>query len=83
VLSCNKIAIIGDIFVNRFEEARINAGITVTELSRQANISRSTIDKMEKGEPVKAELAVRACRVLSKHLGYEVTYQSLDIKVVS
>jgi DNA-binding XRE family transcriptional regulator len=47
--------------MNRFEEARINAGITVTELSREANISRSTIDKMEKDEPVKAELAVRAC----------------------
>jgi DNA-binding XRE family transcriptional regulator len=69
--------------MNRFEEARINAGITVTELSREANISRSTIDKMEKDEPVKAELAVRACRVLSQHLGYEVTYQSLDIKVIS
>ncbi len=52
-------------------------------LSREANISRSTIDKMEKDEPVKAELAVRACRVLSQHLGYEVTYQSLHIKVIS
>lgn len=68
--------------MNKFEEARINAGITVTELSREANISRSTIDKMEKGEPVKAELAVRACRVLSQYLGYEVTYQSLKIRVI-
>ncbi len=68
--------------VNKFEEARINAGITVTELSRQANISRSTIDKMEKDEPIKAELAVRACRVLSQHLGYEVTYHSLEIRVI-
>ena len=69
--------------MNRFEEARINAGITVTELSREANISRSTIDKMEKDEPVKAELAVRACKVLSHRLGYDVTYQSLGIKVIS
>jgi DNA-binding XRE family transcriptional regulator len=68
--------------MNKFEEARINAGVTVTELSREANISRSTIDKMEKGEPVKAELAVRACRVLSQHLGYEVTYQGLEIQVI-
>ena len=68
--------------MNEFERARINAGITVTELSREANISRSTIDKMEKGEPVKAELAVRACRVLSQHLGHEVTYQSLGIRVI-
>lgn len=69
--------------MNKFEEARINAGITVTDLSREANISRSTIDKMEKGEPVKAELAVRACRVLSQHLGYEVTYRSLGMRVIS
>lgn len=69
--------------MNQFEEARINAGLTVTDLSREANISRSTIDKMEKGEPVKAELAVRACKVLSQHLGYEVTYQSLGMRVIS
>jgi DNA-binding XRE family transcriptional regulator len=69
--------------MNKFEEARINAGITVTDLSREANISRSTIDKMEKDEPVKAELAVRACKVLSQHLGYEVTYQRLGMKVIS
>ena len=69
--------------MNKFEEARINAGITVTELAREANISRSTIDKMEKDEPVKAELAVRACKVLGQHLGYEVLYQELDIKVIS
>jgi DNA-binding XRE family transcriptional regulator len=69
--------------MNEFEKARINAGITVTELSRQANISRSTIDKMEKDEPVKAELAVRACRILSQQLGYEVTYLDLGIKVIS
>lgn len=68
--------------MNKFEEARINAGITVTELSRKAEISRSTIEKMEKDKPVKAELAVKACRVLSQHLGYDVTYQSLEIKTV-
>ena len=69
--------------MNKFAETRINAGITVTELSREAKISRSTIDKMEKDEPVKAELAVRACKVLSQHLDYEVTFQTLDIKVIS
>jgi DNA-binding XRE family transcriptional regulator len=68
--------------MNKFEEVRINSGITVTELSREANISRSTIDKMQKNLPVKAELAVRACRVLSQHLGYEVTYQSLEIPTI-
>ena len=69
--------------MNQFEEARINAGITVTELSRQADISRSTIEKMQKGKPVKAELAVRVCRVLSQRLGYEVTYRDLNIQTVN
>jgi DNA-binding XRE family transcriptional regulator len=68
--------------MNKFKETRINAGITVTELAHEADISRATIDKMEKNQPVKAELAVRACRVLTEHLGYEVTYKSLDIKTV-
>lgn len=69
--------------MNQFEEARINAGITVTELSRQADISRSTIEKMQKGKSVKAELAVRACRVLSQHLGHEVLYRDLNIQTIS
>ncbi|HEU5376424.1 MAG TPA: helix-turn-helix domain-containing protein [Ktedonobacteraceae bacterium] len=68
--------------MNRFEETRINAGITIAELARKAEISRSTIEKMEKDRPVKAELAVRACRILSQHLGHEVTYQSLEIQTV-
>ena len=69
--------------MNQFEEARINAGITVTELSRQADISRSTIEKMQKDKPVKAELAVRACRVLSQRLGREITYRDLNIQTVN
>ncbi len=68
--------------MNLFEQARINAGITVTELSREARISRNTIDKMEKDQPIKAELAARACKVLTEHLGYEVTYKSLEIKTL-
>lgn len=68
--------------MNKFEEARINAGITITELAREARISRFTINKMEKDRPVKAELAVRACRIISKHLEQDVTYQSLEIKTV-
>lgn len=68
--------------MNKFREARTNAGITSAELSRKAEISRSTIEKMENDKPVKAVMAVKACRVLSQYLGYEVTYQSLEIKTV-
>jgi hypothetical protein len=66
-----------------FEQARIDAGLTIIQLSIESNVSRSTIEKMERDEPVRAELAARACRVISQHLGREVTYQSLGIKVIS
>ncbi len=68
--------------MNTFEEARINAGLTIAELAIEAKISRSTIEKMQRDKPVKVELAVRASRVLSQYLGREVTYQGLDIKTV-
>jgi transcriptional regulator with XRE-family HTH domain len=66
-----------------FEQARIDAGLTIIRLSIESNVSRSTIEKMERDEPVRAELAARACRVISQHLGREVTYQNLGMKVIS
>ncbi len=65
-----------------FEQARINAGLTITQLSKESDVSRSTIEKIERDEPVRAELAARACRVISQHLGNEVTYQSLNVKTL-
>ena len=69
--------------MTQFEQARINAGLTVTQLSIESNVSRSTIEKIERDEPVRAELAARACRVITQHLGYEVTYQSLGVKTLN
>ena len=65
-----------------FEQARINAGLTITQLSKESDVSRSTIEKIERDEPVRAELAARACRVISQYLGKEVTYQSLNVKTL-
>jgi len=69
--------------VTAFEKARIDAGLTIIQLSIESKVSRSTIEKMERNEPVRAELATRACRVISQYLGREVTYESLGIKVIS
>ena len=66
-----------------FEKARIDAGLTIIQLSIESKVSRSTIEKMERDEPVRAELASRACRVISQYLGRVVTYESLEIKVIS
>jgi len=68
--------------MTKFEELRTNAGLTITQLSKEANVSRATIEKIEKGKAVRAALAARACNALSKHLEHLVTYQELDIPTV-
>ncbi|GHO82978.1 MULTISPECIES: helix-turn-helix domain-containing protein [Dictyobacter] len=65
-----------------FEDLRTNAGLTITQLSKEADISRATIEKIEKGKPVRAALAARACIALSKHLDRSVTFQELGIQTV-
>lgn len=65
-----------------FEEIRTNAGLTITQLSKEADVSRATIEKIEKGLPVRAALAARVCNALSKHTDSPVTYQQLGIKTV-
>lgn len=68
--------------MTKFEELRTNAGLTITQLSIEARVSRATIEKIEKGESVRAPLAARACTALSRYLGYQVTYQELGVKTV-
>ncbi len=67
--------------ITLFEEARLNAKLTIKQLAREARVSESLIYSIEHGKPIKVELAVRACRVLSQHLGQKVTYDSLDVRV--
>ncbi len=69
--------------MTEFEQARIDAGLTIIQLATESKVSRSTIEKMERNEPVRAELASRACRIIAQYLGREVTYQNLNIKVIS
>lgn len=68
--------------MTEFERLRIRAGLTIAQVSSEAQISRSTIEKIEKDVPVRAPLASRACNVLSRHLGYEITIESIHIKTV-
>lgn len=68
--------------MTKFEQLRTNAGLTITQLSIEADVSRATIEKIEKGLSVRASLAARACNALSRHLEYPVTYQDLEIKTV-
>ncbi len=65
-----------------FQRLRIKAGLTITQVSIEAQIARSTVEKIEKDIPVRAPLASRACKVLSKHLEQEIDYESIGIKTV-
>jgi predicted GIY-YIG superfamily endonuclease len=65
-----------------FEKARIEAGLTIAQLSIEANVSAPTIKKMDRGHPVLAAFAARACIVLSRYLSRPLTYASLGIKTV-
>lgn len=69
--------------MNQFKRLRINAGVTIVQLASEADVSRSTIEKIEKDQPVKAVMAARACNALSRYLSSPVTYESLGIKVLS
>ena len=68
--------------MTEFERLRIKAGLTIAQVCAEANISRSTVEKIEKDIPIRAPLASRACNVLSRHLGYEISYEDIGIKTV-
>ncbi len=68
--------------MTQFERLRIKAGLTITQVSIEAQISRSTVEKIEKDIPVRAPLASRACKVLSKYLDQEVDYEAIGVKTV-
>jgi transcriptional regulator with XRE-family HTH domain len=68
--------------ITEFERLRIKAGLTIAQVAAEAKISRSTIEKIEKDLAVRAPLASRACRVLSKYLEQEIEYDKIGIKTV-
>ncbi len=66
----------------RLKELRIKSALSMSELSRLSRVSRPTIEKAERDEPVRADLASALCRVLSERLSYEVTIENAEIKVL-
>lgn len=68
--------------MSRVRELRIKAALNVSRLSQLAGVSRPTIEKMENDEAVRADLASAVCRVLTERLGYEVSIEDAEIKVL-
>lgn len=68
--------------MSRVRELRIKAALNVSRLAQLSDVSRPTIEKMESDEPVRPDLASAVCRVLTERLGYEVTIESAEIKIL-
>jgi len=68
--------------MSKVRDLRIKAALNTSRLSQLSGVSRPTIEKMENDEPVRPDLASAVCNVLSEKLGYEVTIESAEIKVL-
>lgn len=64
------------------EDLRIEAGLSVSELAREAEINRVTVEKAERGEAIRGNVAGKICRVLGEHLGRKITYKDADINIL-
>ena len=63
----------------QLQSARRNAGITITELARQAGVSRTTIEKAERADNIRYEYAVRIVNALNALASTNHTVESLNI----
>lgn len=63
-------------------ELRIKAALNISELYRLSGVSHPTIEKMERDEAVRPDLASAICHVLSERLRYEVTIENAEIKIL-
>jgi predicted transcriptional regulator len=60
---------------------RINAGLTVGALAREAKIDRRTVERAESGETVTLVKATAIANALSRLTGQTYTVSSLGIKI--
>lgn len=68
--------------MSRVREFRIKAALNISRLSQLSGVSRPTLEKMENDEAVRPDLASAVCHVLSEKLGYEITIEDAEIKVL-
>jgi transcriptional regulator with XRE-family HTH domain len=68
--------------MSKLQAVRINAGLSLVQVAKEAHVSRQTIDRMECGElPVRAVKAALVAKALSRLIGETHTYRSLGIWV--
>lgn len=60
-------------------QVRLNAGLTVAALAREAKIDRKTVDRAEAGESISEVKAYAIANALTRVTGRTHTVQSLEI----
>lgn len=60
-------------------QVRLNAGLTVAALAREAKIDRKTVDRAESGESISTVKAYAIANALTRATGSTHTVQSLGI----
>ena len=63
----------------KFKQTRQAAGITLQDIMYESRVSRPTLDRIEAGEPVRYENAVKAVNALNKLIKANHTVESLEI----
>lgn len=61
---------------------RLNAGLTVGALAREAKIDRRTVERAEAGESITLVKATAIANALSRRTGQPYTVSSLGINVL-
>ena len=59
--------------------ARENAGLTLVELAQKADVSRSTLEKAERGTPIRYAYAAKIVNALNAQAGTNYTVESLGV----
>jgi len=67
---------------SKLEDLRIEAGLSVTELSILARVSRDVITRCEAGQAIRGNIAGKICQALSIKLNRHIDYRTAEIRIV-
>jgi len=60
------------------EEYRIEVGWTKAKLAREAEVDENTLNRAIRGEPIYRSTASRIAKALSRGLGRDIPYTTID-----
>lgn len=60
------------------KELRFEAGLSLSQIARRANVATSTVSRAEQGEPIQELKAVQIARALSELLHRQIEVGDID-----